>query len=61
LGFGTQAAAIVGMIIALKYLCLGRSYENIRPLARSSYILLFIICLTLLISGAGPLGMDLPL
>ncbi len=61
LGFGTQLAAIIGMLIALKHLSLWGRYASIRPLARSTYMLIFIICLTLLITGAGPLGFDLPL
>ena len=60
-GFGTQIAAVVGMIIALKHISLSKRYGSVRPLARSTYALLFLICLTLLITGAGPMGFDLPL
>jgi uncharacterized membrane protein YphA (DoxX/SURF4 family) len=61
IGFGTQAAAIVGMIIAVKHFSLSKKYETVRPLPRSAYALLFLMCTALLISGAGPLGFDLPL
>jgi uncharacterized membrane protein YphA (DoxX/SURF4 family) len=60
-GYGTQLAAIVGMLIALKHLSLYGRWSAVRPFERSTYALLFLICLTLLISGAGPLGFDLPL
>ena len=60
-GYCTQAAAILGMIIALKHLCLSGRWVTVRPVAGSTYALLILICLTLLISGAGPLGFDLPL
>lgn len=60
-GYGTQLAAIVGMIIALKHVSLSKRYGALRPLARSTYMLLFLMCLSLLISGAGPFGFDLPL
>jgi uncharacterized membrane protein YphA (DoxX/SURF4 family) len=60
-GYGTQAAAILGMLIALKHLSLSGRWSTVRPVARSTYLLLFLICLTLLISGAGPFGFDLPL
>jgi uncharacterized membrane protein YphA (DoxX/SURF4 family) len=60
-GYGTQAAAIIGMLITIKHISLSGRWATVRPLARSTYALLFLICLTLLISGAGPLGFDLPL
>ncbi len=61
IGFGTQAAAIIGIIIALKHLLLPRTYESIRPLARSTYALLILMSLTLILTGAGPFAFDLPL
>ena len=61
LGYGTQLAAIVGMIIAIKHLSLSKQYESLRPLPRSTYALLLLMCIALLISGAGPFGLDLPL
>jgi uncharacterized membrane protein YphA (DoxX/SURF4 family) len=61
LGYGTQLAAIVGLIIAIKHMSLSKQYESLRPLPRSTYALLSLMCLALLISGAGPFGLDLPL
>ncbi len=60
-GFGTQAAAIIGMIIAVKHSTLSKKYESLRPLSRGTYALLFLMCLALLVTGAGPFGFDLPL
>jgi hypothetical protein len=60
-GLWTQAAALVGMFIALKHGLGVRSYSDILPLAGSGYVLLFIICLSLLFSGAGAFAFDLPL
>ena len=61
LGFGTQIAAIVGMILALKFVILWKRFEPVHILARSTYFLLFLMCLALLLTGAGPYGFDLPL
>ncbi|HVM73416.1 MAG TPA: hypothetical protein VMU13_00865 [Candidatus Paceibacterota bacterium] len=61
LGYGTQVAAIVGMVIALKHIVLPKRYESLRPLPRSTYALLFLMCAALLLTGAGPFGLDLPL
>ena len=60
-GFGTQLAAIAGMIIVIKQFLIPHAYESLRPVARSTYILLFFICLCLLLSGAGPYAIDYPL
>lgn len=60
-GFWTQAAALVGMIIALKHGIGARSYSAIVPLSASAYFLLFVICLSLLLTGAGAFAFDLPL
>jgi uncharacterized membrane protein YphA (DoxX/SURF4 family) len=61
IGLWTQAAAIVGMLIALKHGLGVRNYSDILPLAGSGYFLLFVICLALLFSGAGAFAFDLPL
>jgi uncharacterized membrane protein YphA (DoxX/SURF4 family) len=61
IGLWTQAAAIVGMLICLKHLAGVRSYSNILPLSAGTYALLFAMCLSLLIAGAGPIAFDLPL
>lgn len=61
LGILTQFAAIVGMIIALKLFIYAPRLQNILPLPRSMYVLLFVICLSILLTGAGAFAFDLPL
>ena len=61
IGAWTQAAAIVGMLISFKHLLGVRSYRAILPLSGGTYVLLFILCLSLLFSGAGAFAFDLPL
>lgn len=60
-GFGTQIAAIVGMLIALKQAVLPRKFDAVEMIPRSTSLLLFLMCLALLFTGAGPFGFDLPL
>ena len=60
-GYATQWAALVGALIALKYLFLLSRYPALKQFSRSTYVLLFVICISLLFSGAGALAMDLPL
>jgi hypothetical protein len=60
-GWETQWAAILGVVIALKHGIGARRYHAIVPLSRSTYVLLGIICLSLLVTGAGALAIDLPL
>ena len=61
LGFYTQIAALVGLVVCLKVLFLRRGLHHLAPLTRSTYILLGIICLSLLFTGAGAFAFDLPL
>ena len=61
-GYGTQVAAIVGGAIALKYgLFLPKRIQHLVPLSRGTYMLVFVICLSLLITGGGAFAMVLPL
>lgn len=60
-GYGTQLAAIVAMIITIKHFSLSKRFGSLRPLPRSTYALLFLMCLALLFTGGGPFGLDLPL
>ena len=60
-GLYTQVAAILGMIIAAKHGIFARRYSSIMPLSRGTYGFLFVICITLLITGAGAIAFDLPL
>ncbi len=61
IGLGTQWAAVVGALAALKYALLPARYDAVRPLSRGTAALLFIICVSLLLSGAGAFAFDLPL
>jgi uncharacterized membrane protein YphA (DoxX/SURF4 family) len=60
-GLWTQGAAVVGMLISLKHGLGVRGYSSILPLSGTAYFLLFVICLSLLFSGAGAFSIDLPL
>jgi hypothetical protein len=60
-GLWTQAAAIVGILLSLKHGLAPRKYSAIIPLSRAAFLLLFVICLSLLVTGAGALAFDLPL
>ncbi len=61
IGLYTQAIAIVGMLVGLKHAVFARRYPGIMPISAGMGLLLFIICLSLLFSGAGAFAFDLPL
>jgi hypothetical protein len=61
LGYYTQIGAILGAIASLKKLFWGKRLQVLFPLSRASSLLLFAICLSLLVTGAGALAFDLPL
>jgi uncharacterized membrane protein YphA (DoxX/SURF4 family) len=61
LGWHTQIAALVGIVICLKHAAFAKKYPRAIPLCRLEYIYMLVILLTLLISGAGALAMDVPL
>jgi len=60
-GAWTQLAALLGFVIALKVLIIRRSLKELKPLSQLSYALLAMICLSVVITGAGPFAFDLPL
>lgn len=60
-GAYTQAAAIVGALLALKQFIWKKRYPHFFPLSRSTSALLFVICLSLIFTGAGIFAFDLPL
>lgn len=60
IGFWTQIAALVGMVLCLKAYALKRNLPSLAPLSRSTYLLLFAISLFLLVNGAGPFAFDIP-
>ncbi|MES2007191.1 MAG: DoxX family membrane protein [Patescibacteria group bacterium] len=60
-GAFTQIAALLASLGFLKMAVLHKKMPNYAPLSRLSYVLLFVISMTLLISGAGIFAFDLPL
>lgn len=60
-GYETQIAAIAGMIITLKHLWTAKHFGQYLAFSRMTSVLLFVICLSLLLSGAGAMSFDLPL
>ena len=60
-GYETQIAAILGMLMVLKHMWAHRFMGQYLPLSRIACVLLFVICLSLLFSGAGAVALDLPL
>ncbi len=60
-GYGTQVAAILGIITSLKHLWWWKRFAHLLPFSQSTYYLLAVICLSLLLTGAGALAFDLPL
>src|ERR1700744_1954770 len=61
IGLFTQAATIVGMLIALKHVIFAKRYPHIMPISAGMGALLFVMCLSLLFFGAGAFAFDLPL
>ncbi|TSC87022.1 MAG: hypothetical protein G01um10148_127 [Parcubacteria group bacterium Gr01-1014_8] len=53
----TQLAALIGAVCAIAWL----SRTSIRPLPVSTVWLALIMCISLLVTGAGPFAFDLPL
>jgi hypothetical protein len=57
LGMYTQLAALAGLVCAAAWLIV----PAWRPLPKSTVALVFVMCASLLVTGAGPLAFDLPL
>jgi len=60
-GYVTQVAALLGLVIALKSLWICRTHPSLAGQSRFFYILLAAIMLSLLLTGAGARAFDLPL
>ena len=60
-GYATQWSAILGILVALKLVWLKKELEPALKLPTSTYLLVLVICLSLLVTGAGALAFDLPL
>lgn len=61
IGYGVQWAALVGVAISLKGAVWAKRYPRVFPLCRLEYVLILIVCFSLLLTGAGALAFDLPL
>lgn len=61
IGYEVQWAALIGALAALKYCLVPNRYRELLPLSRVASFMLLIICLSLLITGAGAVAFDLPL
>ncbi len=59
IGYGTQIAAIVGALLALKSLIIRP--RSLQPLSHSAGWLLLSVCLSLVFLGAGAFAFDIPL
>lgn len=61
LGWHTQIAALLGMLVSLKHAIYAKKYPRLIPLCRLEYVYIIVILCTLLLTGAGALAMDVPL
>lgn len=60
-GYYTQVAALLGAIASIKGVVFKLRYPNVFPFSRSTYLLIAMVCASLLLTGAGALAFDLPL
>jgi hypothetical protein len=60
-GSYTQVAALLGALLALKHAFWHKRYPLLFPLGRAAGLLMLLICLSLVFSGAGAFAQDLPL
>ena len=60
-GLDTQCAAIVGIVIAIKHAFIPKQFASLTPFGRSTYILLVVICISLMLLGGGRLAFDYPM
>ena len=61
LGYYTQIAALLAGLTSIKGLFFCKRFGPLFPYSRSTYLLILIICLSLLATGAGAMAFDLPL
>jgi uncharacterized membrane protein YphA (DoxX/SURF4 family) len=61
IGLYTQIAALLSMVYALKFIVLHKKLTHPLIPERTFFILLFVISLSLFITGAGPLAFDIPI
>ncbi len=58
-GWNTQWAAVISALVFLKHLVGTKNYQQVLPLPPSTYLLLILISLSLLITGAGFYAFDI--
>lgn len=61
LGYYTQVTALVAILANIKVLVLMRNRPAMMPLSPASLLLMSVMLLSLLVTGAGALALDLPL
>lgn len=61
LGAYTQVAALAALALCVAYAVYAKKYLRAVPYCRGEYILLAVISLSLVLSGAGAFAQDLPL
>jgi uncharacterized membrane protein YphA (DoxX/SURF4 family) len=61
LGSYTQVAALLGALLSAKHAFWARRYPLLFPLGRAAGLLMLLISLSLVLSGAGAFAQDLPL
>ncbi len=61
LGIWTQVVALLGMLGALKNIIWSKRYPGVFPFSRDASFLLFVVCASLVVSGAGAFAFDFPL
>lgn len=60
-GYYAQTTALLGLAVSLKHFIFAKKYPRFMPLGRAEYVYLFVICLSILLLGAGAFALDLPL
>ncbi len=60
-GLYTQIAAIIVIVLSLKCLVVKKNLKALSPLSHSTYLLMIVMALSLMLSGAGAFAFDLPL
>ncbi len=61
LGYYTQLGALAGVVLSIIYIVYAKRYPRAVPMCRGEYILILIICLSLMLSGAGWPAFDIRL
>lgn len=60
-GFLTQLAALLSMLLSLKFIVMYKHFAHPLTPSRLTYVLFFFISLSLFITGAGIFAFDLPI